>query len=251
MWPQTARRGRLASIVSRIATLPRCSPAAEGRRGRAAASARPGRRRSGQSASNLVASSLGEVEAPVPRCHRDAGAEPEEGDARRARSPRRGGPSPPAIRARASRSASCVSLLPGTSSVGVSIAASAAIVCSRPWWTEAKSPAPMTRSASALSSTSFAAWSRSQCRSLNASSLHPCALIGAVGSGRSRVRKLTRAHCLVGGDGNHQCGDDDQRRQRVDLGRQRDQRQRQRARDARWRLSEPKLRSRITTWPKR
>ena len=54
--------------------------------------------------------------------------------------------------------------------VGVSIGASAPIVSSSPSWTEAKSPAPITTSASADISTSFAAWSRSRCRSLKASS---------------------------------------------------------------------------------
>ena len=68
----------------------------------------------------------------------------------------------------ASRRASSVSLLPGTSTVGVSIAASAAIVSSSPSCTEAKSPAPTTTSASALISTRRAAWSRSRCRSLKA-----------------------------------------------------------------------------------
>ena len=70
--------------------------------------------------------------------------------------------------AAASRRASSVSLLPGTRTVGASIAARAPIVSSRPSWTEAKSPAPITTSASADISTSTAACPRSRCRSLKA-----------------------------------------------------------------------------------
>ena len=54
--------------------------------------------------------------------------------------------------AAASRSSLSVSLLPGTRTVGVVIGASAAIVSASPLWTEAKSPTPTTRSASALHS---------------------------------------------------------------------------------------------------
>ena len=74
----------------------------------------------------------------------------------------------PAARRAARRS---VSLLPGIRIVGFSIGASAPIVSSSPSWTEAKSPAPITTSASADISTSFAAWAWSRCRSLKASSL--------------------------------------------------------------------------------
>ena len=109
-----------------------------------------------------------EVEAPVPGGDRDPGAEAEELDAVDRRAARRAGRWRPPSSAAASRSASSVSLLPGTSTVGVSIAARAPIVSSSPSWTEAKSPAPITTSASADISTSFAAWSRSRCRSLKA-----------------------------------------------------------------------------------
>src|SRR6185312_14584267 len=81
------------------------------------------------------------------------------------------------------RNASAVSLLPGTSTVGVSIVARAAIVSSRPSWTEAKSPAPITTSASADISTSFAPCSRSRCRSLKASSFTPGNLSAGGGLG--------------------------------------------------------------------
>ncbi len=57
----------------------------------------------------------------------------------------------------APRSASTVSLLPGTRIVGVSIGASAPIVSSSPSCIEPKSPAPITTSASADISTSLAA----------------------------------------------------------------------------------------------
>ncbi len=67
--------------------------------------------------------------------------------------------------AAAARSASTVSLLPGTRIVGVSIGASAPIVSSSPSCIEAKSPAPITTSASADISTSFDACARSRCRS--------------------------------------------------------------------------------------
>ena len=50
--------------------------------------------------------------------------------------------------AQASRSASSVSLLPGTSTAGTSIARRASIVSARPECTEAKSPTPTTTSAS-------------------------------------------------------------------------------------------------------
>ena len=90
---------------------------------------------------------VGEVEAPVPGRDRDPGAQAEERPARDLRAlaveDRRRGP-----RVAASRSASAVSLLPGTSTVGASIAASAPIVSSSPSWIEAKSPAPITTSAS-------------------------------------------------------------------------------------------------------
>ena len=98
-----------------------------GRRGPAAASGRSARRRPGSARVRAAASLVGEVEAPIPGRDRDAAAEPEEGDAldlaclavqhRAAGQP-----------AAASRSASSVSLLPGTSTVGVSIPASASIV---------------------------------------------------------------------------------------------------------------------------
>src|SRR4051794_9472391 len=70
--------------------------------------------------------------------------------------------------AAAARSASAVSLLPGTSTVGVSIPDSAPMVSSKPSCTEAKSPAPITTSASADISTNCAPCSRSRCRSLKA-----------------------------------------------------------------------------------
>ena len=114
-----------------------------------------------------------EVEAPVPGRDRDAGAEAVELDAVDRRAARRAGRSRRPSPAAASRSASSVSLLPGTRTVGVSIAARASIVSSSPSWIEAKSPAPITTSASADISTSSAAWPRSRCRSLKASSLTP------------------------------------------------------------------------------
>ena len=68
----------------------------------------------------------------------------------------------------AARSASSVSLLPGTATNGRSIADSASIVSSSPLCTLAKSPTPSTTSASVERSTSSRALRRSQCRSLKA-----------------------------------------------------------------------------------
>ncbi len=135
-----------------------------------AASGGPARRPRGRRASIAARRLVVEVEAPFPGRDRDAGAEAEELDPvdRRPLAVQDRGRAP--SRAAAARRASTVSLLPGTSTVGVAIAARAAIVSSRPSWTEAKSPAPITTSASADISTSFAPCSRSRCRSLKASS---------------------------------------------------------------------------------
>jgi hypothetical protein len=64
-----------------------------------------------------------------------------------------------------------VSALPGTSTAGTAIALSASIVLSSPLCIVAKSPAPMTTSASSAIATRRSACRRSRWRSLNASSL--------------------------------------------------------------------------------
>ena len=96
---------------------------------------------SGQPASRSAASSSvrsklqsqGVIGTPAPR--------PKNCDAVDLGRRRRGGRWRRSQPAAASRSASSVSLLPGTSTVGASIAASASIVSARPSWIEAKSPA--------------------------------------------------------------------------------------------------------------
>ena len=105
MWPQTASGGCFASIASRIAVLPRCSP---GRRAVAVAL----RRRVddqhgavGAGGEPLGGLLLGQVEAPVPGRRRDAGAEAEEGRCRRSRPTRRAGRSPRPSRRRRRRRA--------------------------------------------------------------------------------------------------------------------------------------------------
>src|SRR4051812_35938666 len=72
--------------------------------------------------------------------------------------------------AQASRSSSSVSLLPGTSTVGVSITTSMSISFATPRCIEPKSPAATTTSASRAISAIRRAWSRSRWMSLNASS---------------------------------------------------------------------------------
>ena len=128
---------------------------------------------SGQSCELLGRLVLVEVEAPVPGRDRDAGAEAEERRPPRSRSrlhraePCAGSSSRRTPRAARPRSRCCR----GPARCGVSIAPSASIVSSRPSWTEAKSPAPTTRSASLDLSTRSAQASRSRWRSLKARTL--------------------------------------------------------------------------------
>src|SRR5215218_7555160 len=172
MWPQTASRGRFSSIARSSAGLPKwvSSPALSQcpSGGECRTSTAP----SGQGASMPAASSSSRsklhcqgvtgMPAPRPKNSIPAIVIPSPCRTRADSQPRA-----------ASRSASTVSLLPGTSTVGVAIAASTPIVSSSPSCTEAKSPAPITTSASADISTSRAPCSRSRWRSLKASSFTP------------------------------------------------------------------------------
>src|SRR5918994_2105943 len=199
MWPHRAMVGRASSIARSTASLPRCVPRLRSTwpfGGEWTTSTAP----SGQPDSIAVASSSSRSKlqshgvtgtpAPSPKkarpsisvgspCRTVAVSHPEH----------------------AARSAASVSLLPGTSTVGASIASSASTVGSGPSWTEARSPAQTTTSTSLAASTSRAAASRSVWASLKARSLN----LGAeyvrlgVGSGAPTTNKGARDERAVPG----------------------------------------------------
>src|SRR3954447_18260272 len=167
MWPQMARRGRLSSIARRRAGLPKLPPPPALSQWSFGGEWRTRTAFSGQGDSIAVAASSsrsklqsqGVTGIPAPRPKNSA--------------PSIVVPSPCRTVAAlqsvaASRSAPADSLLPGTSTVGVSIPDSAPIVSSSPSCIEAKSPAPTTTSASDDIATSFARCWRSGWRSLKA-----------------------------------------------------------------------------------
>ena len=169
MWPQTASGGRLASIASRIAC---AAQVVAGARlvavalGRGVHDQHRALRAAGELLGGLL---LVEVEAPVPGRDRDPGAEAEE-----LRAVDLGalavqdGRGLPALARGAQRVLGLVVARDEDRRCGDRLSAS--MVSSRPSWTEAKSPAAITTSASEERSTSCAAWPRSRCRSLKASS---------------------------------------------------------------------------------
>ena len=123
MWPQSAGAGAWLSIALSTDSLPRCVSGAAhvdvAARRRVDGEHAPSGARVQHHARRL----LGEVEAPLPRGHRDAGAEAEEGDIVD-RAPTDRAARPPKSHPRhASRRASSVSLLPGTRTTGGSIRA--------------------------------------------------------------------------------------------------------------------------------
>src|SRR5438105_2586531 len=162
MCAHTASRGRARSMAARIAVLPRPSstcPLGGEWTTSTHAGGTPASRSSASSSSRSKLQSHGVTGIPPPSpknvvpsicaaspCRTVAASQP----------------------STAARSSSSVSLLPGTSTVGLSIGRRAAIVSSSPLCTEAKSPAPTTRSAWLAIRTSSSACPRSRCTSLKA-----------------------------------------------------------------------------------
>ena len=176
MWPKTTSRGRFSSTAASSASLPKWVSGSPPSQWPFGGEWRTSTQPSGAGAIAAAASSSersklqsqGVVGIPAPR---------PKNSTRRSSCPRRAAPSPPASRPprRAARRPSRCCRGRGSSASRSAPAPRSSPPAPR--GSEAKSPAPITTSASADISTSFAAWPRSRCRSEKASSFTPANLI--------------------------------------------------------------------------